>query len=504
MPGVPGLSFLLIFDLKRVMFSSLVVWIFSRVIFFSCYYISQEIQFVRFIVLLVVFGGRMLIFVHSARIPLILLGWDGLGISSFLLVIFFQGLTPLKSGLLTVLSNRIGDCLILLSCWAYYYSPETSFWFTGERKILSVWYVVIIIRGITKRAQLPFSSWLPAAIAAPTPVSALVHSSTLVTAGVYLVWRVSEVLTANTRIFTILILVGLSTAIFARIRAFSENDVKKVVALSTLRQIGVIFIILGFQLFDFIFYHLIVHAFLKALLFLTVGNMIHNSRDYQHVAKVNLQSTSNKISLAAGIGANLRLIGIVFMGAFYSKDLFLEKVLRQILNLFVGVGLVVTIRLTAAYSFRLLKSIIRPQFRRSSSLEVHENSAQFFIAVVILYLAILLIRGLLSNFVLERWFFYLPNSRKIIFFCILGLGFRLNSFQDKVRRLPVSRKNLWGLNEFLIKGTWRGVIRIRRITTMNTISSEFFIKRIFIFEKKLKVFTFSIFIFRVIIFLAII
>merc|ERR1712142_1065979 len=183
---------------------------------------------------------------------------------------------------------------------------------------------LIIISACTKRAQIPFSAWLPAAIAAPTPVSALVHSSTLVTAGVYLLLRIVPLITASSR----LVLVGLIGAItmtIASLRAFLESDLKKIVALSTLSQLGIIVLSLSLGLPTIAFFHLVVHAFFKALLFIATGNLIHNSPDYQDLRRIGGHLPALPVTQATVIITKLSLCGVPFFSAFFSKELILER-----------------------------------------------------------------------------------------------------------------------------------------------------------------------------------
>ena len=175
----------------------------------------------------------------------------------------------------------------------------------------------------TKRAQLPFSAWLPAAIAAPTPVSRLVHSSTLVTAGVYLLFRLCHSLSSsNWKVG--LVFVGTCTMLLAGLAALQESDIKKIVALSTLSQLGVIVLTLGIGFLVRGYTHMVSHAFFKALLFITVGAIIHNCRDFQDLRKISVLRNYIPLTLAFRLGANLRLCGLPFTRGLYSKDLCIE------------------------------------------------------------------------------------------------------------------------------------------------------------------------------------
>ena len=175
-----------------------------------------------------------------------------------------------------------------------------------------------LFAAFTKRAQIPFSAWLPAAMAAPTPVSSLVHSSTLVTAGVYLLIRAEDLISA-TGLRMLPLLAGRATMLIAGVRALFETDIKKIVALSTLSQLGLIIISLGIGGWIITFAHLLAHAYFKALLFMAVGTSIHMADDYQDLRKASL-SLSSRITLTFIGVANLRLCGFPFLAGFYSKD----------------------------------------------------------------------------------------------------------------------------------------------------------------------------------------
>lgn len=205
---------------------------------------------------------------------------------------------------------------------------------------------------ITKRAQIPFSAWLPAAMAAPTPVSALVHSSTLVTAGVYLLIRHRFIL-RRTSLLKYLLLVGTMTIFIAGIRAIKELDIKKVVALSTLRQLGLIIIIIGAGLPLLGFFHLLSHAYFKAMLFMCAGILIHRIKDYQDIRTMGLGVTFLPLTIRIFTTANLSLCGMPFIAGFYSKDLILEIVIINSFNTFIFFIAMVSTFLTVFYTCRL-------------------------------------------------------------------------------------------------------------------------------------------------------
>lgn len=217
---------------------------------------------------------------------------------------------------------------------------------------------LILVASMTKSAQIPFSRWLPAAMAAPTPVSALVHSSTLVTAGVFIIIRFHYFLSSIPLFNTTLLIIATTTIFIAGTAAISECDIKKIIALSTLRQLGVIMSRLGLGLTTLALFHLITHAMFKALLFLTAGSIIHfhhHSQDLRFIG--NLPFTSPLTSSALLI-ANLALCGRPFLAGFYSKDLILESCLYSPFSLIIVTMFFLATGMTARYSIRFIITTI--------------------------------------------------------------------------------------------------------------------------------------------------
>jgi len=220
----------------------------------------------QFYMLITLFISSMILLTSSPNIISIILGWDGLGLSSFCLVIYFQNKRTLNSGILTVITNRLGDCFIICALSLIFNDIN----FEPNREEIKIQYIMLITGAFTKRAQIPFSSWLPAAIAAPTPVSALVHSSTLVTAGIYLMTRFNVIFSTK-RVKFITITSAITTSVVAGIVASKEIDRKKIVAISTLSQLGVIAFNLSLNIWKLCLIHISIHAIFKALLFIATG-----------------------------------------------------------------------------------------------------------------------------------------------------------------------------------------------------------------------------------------
>jgi len=224
---------------------------------------------------------------------------------------------------------------------------------------------------------------LPAAIAAPTPVSALVHSSTLVTAGVYLLIRINIIIIEiNFRKY--LFLIGMLTIIMAGMTAMIEIDIKKIIALSTLRQLGVIIIILGLGNPILSFFHLISHAFFKAMLFICAGIIIHNIKDYQDIRKIGFRYFNLHFSISIIIIANISLCGLPFLRGFYSKDFIIEIILIKGKNMYFFFLIIFGTILTVIYSCRLNFLVSINFLKLESYYFIRENSIYIILGMIFL------------------------------------------------------------------------------------------------------------------------
>ena len=343
-----------ILDYISLSFIRLVRIISGRVFLFSVSYISVEKYHSRFLILVIIFIFSIFLLILSPNLIRLLLGWDGLGVTSYLLVVFYQRNKSWNAGILTALTNRIGDVGLLvglslmLSYGHWNYGPMSY-----NNSIDNLFLIfIIIVSACTKRAQIPFSAWLPAAIAAPTPVSSLVHSSTLVTAGVYLLIRFNNIF-KDCFYLNILFIVRVLTMLIAGMRAIFEDDIKKIIALSTLRQLGVMIIILGLHRPVLAYYHLILHAYFKAMLFICAGCTIHLIKDYQDIRLMSIGYTRISFILGIMLVCNLSLCGIPFIRGFYSKDIILEYILMGRGSILIIFLILLATMLTFAYSMRL-------------------------------------------------------------------------------------------------------------------------------------------------------
>ncbi|KYN03582.1 NADH-ubiquinone oxidoreductase chain 5 [Cyphomyrmex costatus] len=219
--------------------------------------------------------------------------------------------------------------------------------------------VILLLASITKRVQVPFSVWLPLAIAAPTPVSALVHSSTLVTAGVYLVIRFFNIFIDKEGGRVILLNIAVITIFISGMVANFEYDFKKIIALSTLRQLGFIIIILGLGFKLIAMYHLLIHAIFKSLLFISAGVIIHSIKNIQDIRLLGNLNEIIPFTIIRFIISSIALIGTPFMSGFYRKDLIMELVyLKSGVNIYIEILVIISLFLTVFYSVRLLYYLI--------------------------------------------------------------------------------------------------------------------------------------------------
>nr|YP_003734722.1 NADH dehydrogenase subunit 5 [Opisthopatus cinctipes]ADE05871.1 NADH dehydrogenase subunit 5 [Opisthopatus cinctipes] len=347
----------MIIDWITCLFLTIVLLISSAVMFFSDFYMEDEKFKSRFVMLILLFILSMMLLIISPNLITILLGWDGLGLVSYILVIYYQNTKSSAAGMLTVLTNRIGDVAFLL-CIGWMLNHGNWNFFSLNNNLneeMKLWVCFfMLLAAMTKSAQIPFSAWLPAAMAAPTPVSALVHSSTLVTAGVFLLIRLNNYLSSYILFNVSLMLFSSMTMLMASIVANYDYDVKKIIALSTLSQLGLMMSIISLNMTNMAFFHLITHALFKALLFICAGIMIHKFLHFQDIRMMGYMTFHLPIISICMNSANLALCGIPFMAGFYSKDMILEMMVSSNMNMISLIMLLLATGMTVMYTFRLM------------------------------------------------------------------------------------------------------------------------------------------------------
>nr|AND96485.1 NADH deshydrogenase subunit 5 [Onthophagus clypeatus] len=365
----------LLFDWMSLLFMSFVLFISSMVIYYSHSYMEGDLYINRFIMLVCMFVLSMMLLIISPNLISILLGWDGLGLVSYCLVIYYQNVKSYNAGMITALSNRVGDVFLLLSiAWMMNYGGFNYYFYVDymNNDMILIIGLFVMIAAMTKSAQIPFSSWLPAAMAAPTPVSSLVHSSTLVTAGVYLLIRFNLSLNYNCMMF--LLFIGSMTMFMAGLGANFEFDLKKIIALSTLSQLGLMMSILSLGEYKLAFFHLLMHALFKALLFMCGGCMIHNLMNCQDIRFMGNLIYLMPLTCSFFIISNMALCGLPFLSGFYSKDLILEIVSMNYMNIYIYVIFFISTGLTVSYTFRLIYYVIVGNFNHFSLHLISDNN----------------------------------------------------------------------------------------------------------------------------------
>lgn len=472
-----SVDFDLVIDWIRCRFRGLVCFISRCVIIFTTSYMHGDKSLFRFTltVILFVLSINFLIFIPS--LISLLLGWDGLGLVSFCLVIYYQNRKSLRAGILTVLINRVGDCFIL--------GAISIIIVLGHWNILCLWdfqgfmwiNLFIIIAGITKSAQIPFSSWLPAAMAAPTPVSALVHSSTLVTAGVFLFIRFFNYLRCYQWFSRFIIYISIITTVISGVCALYEYDIKKIIALSTLSQLGVIIMSLGLGIPILALFHLYTHAMFKALLFICGGNIIHCFRGKQDMRQINNVSKVLPVTRIFLNISNIALCGIPFLAGFYSKDLIIESLITGNLNLVTFFLGMFGVCLTVLYSIRFSFFIIWNNESSDVYNNIGDNDIKIIVPITILVLGALWGGFIFQNlFCLFRVEFFLPKLIKLIvpFLITRRLLFSFG-FWDKINIKKTSgvlnyvNRRMWFLSSFVCYPLIRGFKSVsnRRLKTVD-------------------------------------
>lgn len=371
---------------------------------YSTSYMHEEKaeHFGRYFAYLNLFVFSMLLLVMGANYVIMFIGWEGVGLCSYLLIGFwFKNPEYNKAANKAFIMNRIGDLAFLIAI----------FWIIG--KVGSVGYAEVItaaqdggkfttadITGITillfigatgKSAQIPLYTWLPDAMAGPTPVSALIHAATMVTAGIYMIARSNVLYSMSPLTLNIITYVGLATALLAATIALKQNDIKKVLAYSTVSQLGYMFLALGTGAYVAAVFHVMTHAFFKALLFLGSGSVIHAMGGEQDIRKMGGLNKYMKVTHITFLLGCLAIAGIPLFSGFFSKDEILASAFGKSPVIY-AVGLF-TALLTAFYMFRLYATTFRGSFRGTHEQEHHLHESPSAITIPLIVLAVLSVIG---------------------------------------------------------------------------------------------------------------
>nr|YP_009988308.1 NADH dehydrogenase subunit 5 [Gelidiella acerosa]QNM39446.1 NADH dehydrogenase subunit 5 [Gelidiella acerosa] len=368
-----------LFDSLTAVMLVVVTSISTLVHLYSISYMETDPHSPRFMAYLEIFTFFMLVLVTADNLLQMFLGWEGVGLASYLLINFwFTRLAANQSAIKALVINRIGDFGLSIGIFSIFYlfsSVEYLSIFSLSPLFQNYYFIILgydincitligsllFIGAVGKSAQLGLHTWLPDAMEGPTPVSALIHAATMVTAGVFLMIRFSPLIEYSTTILTILTLLGSFTTFFAAMAGAFQNDLKRVIAYSTCSQLGYMIFACGLSCYNVSLFHLTNHAFFKALLFLSAGSVIHALSDEQDMRKMGSLSQFLPITYSVMLIGSLALVGFPFLTGFYSKDFILEisqvsmnSNLNDILgNIACWLGSL-SVFFTAFYSFRLI------------------------------------------------------------------------------------------------------------------------------------------------------
>jgi NADH-ubiquinone oxidoreductase chain 5 len=394
------------FDSLTVVMCLVVTFISSLVHVYSIEYMSHDPHLPRFMSYLSLFTFFMLILVTADNYIQMFLGWEGIGLSSYLLINFwFTRIQANKAGIKAMVINRIGDfCLIIgilvmfvnfksvdyatVAAMAPFFKNETANFLNMDFNVISLICVFLFLGAVGKSAQLGLHTWLPDAMEGPTPVSALIHAATLVTAGVFLIARSSFLFELAPNVLEFVAVLGAMTAFFASSVGLLQNDLKKVIAYSTCSQLGYMVFACGCSDYSVGVFHLANHAVFKALLFLGAGAAIHAVNDEQDMRKMGGLKNFVPFTYSAMTIGSLALIGFPFLAGFYSKDLVLELAYGKFtpsshFSYWLGTF---GAFLTAFYSTRLacLTFLVKPNGYRSVIGFAQETFSYIFVALCFL------------------------------------------------------------------------------------------------------------------------
>ena len=372
---------------------------------YSIGYMSHDPHKPRFMSYLSLFTFMMLSLITADNFLQLFFGWEGVGLASYLLIGFwFKKETANNASMKAFIVNRVGDLGLLIAMFLIFktfgslnfsevfsqaadQSKNSIKIFGGEYNLITTICVFLFIGAMGKSAQIFFHTWLPDAMEGPTPVSALIHAATMVTAGVFLVARCSPLFEYSQYALNLVAFVGATTAIFAASIAIVQTDIKRIIAYSTCSQLGYMFFAAGMGAYNVAIFHLFTHAFFKALLFLGAGSVIHAFHDEQNIEKMGGVWKKIPLTYALMLIGTLALTGFPLLAGFYSKDAIIESAYFS-KSLFAGYAFVIgvtTAFITSIYSWRLIFKTFHGKYNNTMSFEkVHESGPVMLIPLLLL------------------------------------------------------------------------------------------------------------------------